>query len=486
MHLYFLAIIYIITAKGHLEVSDTEYSVRTAISILESGSLLILPPDNDAVSNFPESGNLQKIFSPYGIGLALIFIPFVIVSKILCWLTGLELRILLDFLLSFYNIPFALMGLYFFQRITTQLGAPRSKSIMITLCLGISTCYWKYTVTDFSEIVQVCFLLASIFTILDNKDKMWKELSFFYSFLVLIKLTYFVFFPFLIILFLTENIRNKKSIIINNFLKSCTYIVPTCIFIALLNFFRFSNVFESGYGSAIQFSKDYLIRDWFGYLCSYERGVLTFNPILFLTLAGLFFIPHQYKKSITIISLTALIWYFTMCFWVSWQGGYCWGNRLLTPIVPLLLLPLVFLDFNTLWSKILFALTLIGSTIIQFAASFTKVHEIIEIKLNILQLTEQIPHSQLWRGIELFFHKLKSPDAEYLASSFGIENTEVINLTSFSTFHGFNLWIVHLLNHLGLSTNSHFAGILLLTVITLLCISLFVILLTSNRFINID
>ena len=467
-----LGLIYLLTAKGHIEIVDTEYSIRTALSIVENGSLLIQPPDGNAVQNFPLPTIKEKNYSPYGIGLSLIFIPFVLFSKILVWLTGIDLRILLDFILSFYNIPFAILGLYFFQKIALQLGATRNKSIFMTVCLAIGTCYWKYTVSDFSEIAQSCLILGVIYSILDRNKNMWKNLSFYYSFLVLIKLTYFIYLPFLFVYFLFENIRNKGSIILLNFLKSCTYIVPTCIFIALLNFFRFSNIFESGYGSAIKFSIDFLIRDWFGYLCSYERGVLTFNPILFLSLAVLFFIPHQYKKSITIIGLTALIWYFTMCFWVSWQGGYCWGNRLLTPIVPLLLLPLVFLDFNKMLNKIFLALALIGSTTIQVAASFTKIHEIIEIKLSIQRFTEQVPLSQLWRGIELFFLKVKSPNAEYLASNFGVDINQVVSLRNFDTFHGYNLWLVHLLNHFDLKKFTHPAGIVILFITITLCFTL--------------
>jgi hypothetical protein len=173
-----------------------------------------------------------------------------------------------------------------------------------------------------------------------------------------------------------------------------------------------------------------------------------------------------------------------MCFWISWQGGYCWGNRLLVPIVPLLLLPMVFLKIDKVWKKILLFLTLTASTIIQLVGSFTKIHEIIEIKVRIKELTDQNPESQLWRAIDLFFLKIKSPNAEYLASSFGVENTEVINLTSFSTFHGFNLWFVHLLNHIGLNTYSHYAGILLLLIILALCLLLFRISLTNNRLIS--
>lgn len=448
---------------------------------MENGALLIQPPDIRAVQNFPEIENLEKIYSPYGIGLSLIFIPFVLISKILALFTGIELKMILDFILSFYNIPFAILGLYFFQKITHLLGASKMKSILMTVCLALGTCYWKYSVTDFSEITQSCLLLGIIFAILSKNSKKWFVLSFLYSCLVLLKLTYFIFLPFLLIYFVIENPNAKSKSFKKNFLKSCSFIVPSCLSIAIFNLLRFDDIFESGYGSVIKFSFEFFIRDWFGYLFSYERGILSFNPILIISLVGVFYTPTKYKKSIMIIGLTALIWYATMCFWVSWQGGYCWGNRLLTPIVPLLLIPLVFLNFNTVLSKIILALTLIGSMIIQFAASFTKIHEIIEIKLRIQHVTEQVPHSQLWRGLELFLHKLKSPNAEYLASNFGVDVNEVINLKSFETFHGFNLWVVHLLNHFDLERYSHFIGIAILFITIGLCFSLFGILLSNTR-----
>ena len=208
-HIWILTFVYLITAKGHIEISDTEFSIRTALSIIESGSFLIEPPDslNEAavkylrsISNIPNTPGTQgKIYSAYGIGLSIIFIPFVLVGKTLSHLTGLDLRLILNFILSFYNIPFAVLGLYFFQNITIQLGASKAKSIFMTICLGIGTCYWKYTVTDFSEISQSCILLGMIYTILKRDRRMWYKLSFCYSFLIILKLTYLVILPLLLI-----------------------------------------------------------------------------------------------------------------------------------------------------------------------------------------------------------------------------------------------------------------------------------------------
>ena len=482
-HLWILTFVYLITAKGHIEIVDTEYSIRTALSIIENGSFLIEPPDSlnepavrylRSLSDTPITPETQgKIYSAYGIGLSLIFIPFVLASKILSYFTGIDLRLILNFTLSFYNIPFAILGLYFFQNITLQLGASKVKSIFMTICLGIGTCYWKYTVTDFSEISQSCILLGIIHTILKRDKNMWYKVSLGYSCLILLKLTYVIFLPLLLIFFINRNLYQFRKSCLTNFFKSCSFFIPTCIAISFLNFTKFGNIFETGYGNTIKFSTSYFIRDCLDYLFSFDRGILTFNPILIFSFMGIFCAPIQYRKSLWIVGIISFVWYLTMCFWVSWQGGFCWGNRLLVPIIPLLLLPMVFLKFDSILSKILFPLTLLGSIIIQFAGSFTKVHEIILIKIKIQELTDQFPHSQLLRGLELFYHKLRSPNAEYIISEFGTKSTEMINLTSYNTFHGFNLWIVHFLNHAGFKNYSFGVGILVLVFVIFFCVKPF-------------
>ena len=468
-----IAIVYILTAKGHLEISDTEYSVRTAIAILENGDLLIEAPDHEATANFPATGIKNKVYSPYGIGLSLIFIPFALAGKAISYVSNFDQRHIIDFILSFYNISFALLGLYFFKRIIIHLGSSEKRAIVMMVALGIGTSFWKYTVTDFSEITQACCMLGVIYNITKRVDKKWLHISFWYALLFTIKLTYLIYLPLLFIYFIIDNRKFKKKIIATNFFIASTYALPAFIIIASLNHYRFNNVFESGYGDTINFSFEFMKRDWFGYLISTERGIFSFNPLGFIAIAGIIFVPCEKKAEIYIIGIVVLVWYLTMCFWSSWQGGYCWGNRLLVPIIPFLLIPLTFIPFNNFLSKLLFAATFLVSVSIQIAASFTKIHEIIEIKLRIQEVTEQSPSSQLYRGIELFFHKFKTSKAEYLASDFGVQSTEVINLTKYDTFHGFNLWFVHLLNHLGFRTLSHWAGMTVLILTILMCIALF-------------
>ena len=95
--LFLLAILLFLTAKGHLEIIDTDYSVRTAIAIIEDGSLLIVPVDPRVVHRFPEIDGTDKIYSQYGIGLAIIFIPLVILGKLIAFFTSIDQRVFIDF-----------------------------------------------------------------------------------------------------------------------------------------------------------------------------------------------------------------------------------------------------------------------------------------------------------------------------------------------------------------------------------------------------
>ena len=374
---------------------------------------------------------------------------------------NIDQRIVTDFLLSFYNLPFAILGLYYFKRILTSLGSKENKAVLLTIILGLGTSFWKYTVTDFSEITQACCLLAIVFHIINKSEKQWLHISFWYSALILIKLTYLIFFIPLLTLFIIENKKEKYTHFIKKFLHSSAYTLPCCCFIGLLNYLRFNNVLESGYGSTINFSFEFFKRDWFGYLISADRGIFSFNPICLISFFGIFFIPTKAKFNCLIIFFIVLIWYLTMCFWSSWQGGYCWGNRLLIPILPLLIIPIVFLPINKLFNKILLFSVVMLSIIIQFAGSFTKIHEIIEINLKIQEVTDYPANHQLYLGLDLFFHKLMSSEPVYSVSRFGIKSNELIELSSYNTFHGFNLWLVHFLNYLGFKNHLYWVGVML-------------------------
>ena len=58
-----IALLYLLSAKGHMEVIDTEYSVRTAKAMIEHGSMRIEPVDKDFLAISVNPSVDGKIYS---------------------------------------------------------------------------------------------------------------------------------------------------------------------------------------------------------------------------------------------------------------------------------------------------------------------------------------------------------------------------------------------------------------------------------------
>ena len=310
--LSFVFIVLFLSAKGHLEIIDTEYSVRTAIALVEDGSMLIDLVCDAALDIAHPIKGTDKIYSQYGLGLVVIFLPIVIVGKLISVVLAIDQRIIIDFLISFYNIPFALLGLYFFKSIYIRLGISKSTACSCTVILFCCTGFWKYSVTDFSEITQVAFLLGAINSLLLEKSSKWKHVSFWLALLVMMKLIYVLLLPiFFLYSIWSETEKISAKIINNRFSNFCLFLLPTGLFLAFMNHIRFGSVFETGYGSqATLFSFEFFRRDWFDYIFSMQRGILPFNPILLFSTIGWFFLPNKNRKFFFIIMTLKKLYFY--------------------------------------------------------------------------------------------------------------------------------------------------------------------------------
>jgi hypothetical protein len=464
--LLWIALLFLLSAKGHLEIIDTEYSVRTALAIIEQGSMLIDVVDPLFLEIAPQVEGTDKIYSQYGLGLAFLFLPIVLTGKVLASLGGIEQRLCIDFLLSFYNIPFAILGLWFFRSILLKLGASTKHANAFMLILAISTAYWKYSVTDFSEITQAAFLLGALHSMIGDNMHKWRKISFWCSLLVAMKLAYVVLLPLFALYAWLGKTDDSIKARVNKLVDFSIYLIPLGLLLAMANYLRFGNILETGYGSqGSSFSFSYFQRDWFDYVFSTQRGILPFNPVLLATLPAWFAIPQKHRRLFLLIISICICWYVLMCFWQSLQGGYCWGNRLLVPIIPLLMLPLAFLNFKLPGTRFALWLLVSVSVLIQLATVATKIHECSVLRNEITQATGLETPNQLPSTLRLFTSKLFHSEPIYAASEVGVPSDERISLLKFDSFYGFNFWPVHLLNYLKLDSAIAFAGNFILIVI---------------------
>ena len=465
--LAWIGLIFFFTAKGHLEIIDTDYSVRTALAIIEEGSMLIEAVDPAVLENVPKVDGTDKIYSQYGLGLVVLFLPVVLAGKAMASLVQIDQRIPIDFLLSFYNVPFAILGLWFFRSILLRLKATPNKANLAVVLLATTTAYWKYSTTDFSEITQTAFLLGALNAFLDPSPKKWRKISLWCALLVAIKIVFVLLLPIFAAFAWLEGTKDKEAKrTFSRLFDFCIFLIPVGLLLAAANYLRFGNPMETGYGSeASSFSWEFFQRDWFDYLFSTQRGILPFNPILLMALPGWFLVPLEHRSFAKLCFGLLVTWFLVMCFWKSYQGGWCWGNRLLVPILPIIFIPFAFVSIKSPASKSILLFLTLASSGIQLAAACTKTHECSVLRNQIATTTNLGTPNQLPSTLCLFLHKLGDATPRYPASVLGVSSENIIDLSSYGSFVGLNLWPIHALKFLGQNSLCHGGSLAMLTLL---------------------
>ncbi len=84
-----------------------------------------------------------------------------------------------------------------------------------------------------------------------------------------------------------------------------------------------------------------LLEGGWGLLFSARHGLLATAPVLALALTGVPRLLRQQPLRGGVLAAAFLLLYLLAAAWKDWQGGYCYGPRLLVPVIPLLGIALV-------------------------------------------------------------------------------------------------------------------------------------------------
>jgi hypothetical protein len=436
--LFICLVIYIFSAKGYVAVPDTDYSIETAEAIVERGQLDI-PYGEGETLKAPDG----RSYSKFGIGLPLYFVPIVVAGNGLSRMTGLPAQEMIGFLVSFANIPFAILALFFFAKLLRLFGIAEVQAGLLLVGLGLGTLTWPYAVFDFSEAMQMGLLMLAVYGVTRRSNPAIVAAGAAFAWLVLVKLIYVVFLPAFAIYLLTrpEELRHRLRI-----LALFTFpLIVACGFLSWLNVVRFGSAFESGYGSeARQFIPSQMWTTVPKFLGSLETGIFVYCPILILGVLGWweFFKRRRAEAALCLAFIIGnFIW--ATSWWAWGEGWTWWGPRLLVPTIPLWFLPCAFL-FQGARSRrrlVLFALVTLIAIITQIPGVLVKDQEIETIKFGMLTAAEQkaAPSDYVMAYI-LLEHKLVLRNEVYRISEFGIPGNRELNLTGYRTFQGLNLW----------------------------------------------
>jgi len=429
-------LVYLISAKGNLEVEDTRYSVETAQAIL-SGHLAI-PYSQDYTLRGPDGASYSK----YGIGLALYYVPWVAVSNTVLRVVHRPSLELTTFLLSFANIPFALLTLILFNKLLKLFAVAGVSTWLLPLALGLGTLAWHYAVSDCSEEMQMCFLLMTVYGVVRGTSRAIVLAGVGFAALFLVKLLYVAFLP-LFLCYLLARTGDLRGRIRNAALFAFPFVLAGGA-VGWLNAVRFGNPLESGYGNeAHRFFPSQIWHTVPLLLGSLDKGLFIFSPILVIGLFGWRQFASRYRREALLCGGLLLCNLLLAGAWYEWAGGWSWGPRFLVPLVPLWLLPAAFwLEREPSRARYwIFVAWMLASILVQIPGVVVKDNEIQIIKQK--QLTEQeraSAPSDYVTACLLLWHKLGGRNEIYRAADFHAPSDRELDLTRYSTFNGLNVW----------------------------------------------
>ncbi len=433
---------YFLTAKGNIEISDTYFSVQTAKAIVTNHSFSAQGCRPGYCYQSKADG---KLYSRFGLGLAFIFTPFVLLSKFLAPLTNLPPDHLTYFLISFYNIFFGAGASVIMFYAARFFGNSNRDSLIMALLLGFGTFCWRYSVWDFSETAQMFFLFLSVYCALKNSFKSLSLGGLSFGCLILLKALYMVYLPIFLFYILAKNRQSLKDALLHSGLFLLIVLIGFG-FILYLNYIRFGEFLEFGYG--LEVNNFFLsgIKEHSARLVYWlDKGVFIYNPLFALGILGYFKLAKQFRKETLFFIAIILLNFLLTSMWYGWHGGSSWGPRYLVPLAPLWLIP-CFVFFNKKGAvKIILISLIFISLLIQGLSILAGNHEYLTIcSANGEEGMKKGMPAQITGSIILLKHKIMKKDSVYSLSEFGINSDTKVDTSILPPrYKGFDLWYLN-------------------------------------------
>ncbi len=311
-------------AKEAFYSSDEMFYFRLTQSLAERRSLEIEP-------------YLDHTHSKYAPGQSIAGIPCYILGKlVLAFFPRLSNPDVL--LLVFVHLTNVLIGALLcavFYRFGRDLGYGQAASLGGALTLGLATTFLPFSKQYFADPLAALFLLLTVrYIFLCSKEGADKAFiaGLYFGAGILTKIDMGLLLIPLAIALIYEKKDFKKRMIY--FAGGMT---PFAFLILLYNHLNYGNAWSPGYERQAFVSP--FFSGVFGLLFSPSRGLFNFSPSILLFFFGLKSFKQKFPGLFILCILLILGKIAILAKWFSWQGGWCWGPRLLLPIIPLLMLP---------------------------------------------------------------------------------------------------------------------------------------------------
>lgn len=359
-----------------MQSEDILPSVFTSISVVQNGTLYLNEYYEMMISKYPQPDDpsltpfyLRKVGENYitafplmssVVSLPITFL-YLFFDKSISW----ESIYLISHMSGSFIV--ALSSTLVFYLFYNLLKSSLKKSLLLTFIFSfctinlplISQGLWQHGT------VQLFLILSVIYYLKNNPFLLFLSLGLGVLSRPTSALALFVFGIFL-------TIHNKKRIYPQFDFKYWTkafvgILIPTLFFVFYNNIY-YQSITNQGYSSQLENSwSGNFPESFIGMFLSPSKGVLIYSPILILSLVG-FYYGYKKHELVRISFWIVLIHCLVLSKWKHWYGGYGFGYRMVSDVIPFFIVPIWYLiesHYEKL-KKILFLLMGI-SFLIQFS-----------------------------------------------------------------------------------------------------------------------
>ncbi len=447
------ALIYGITAPGHMQTGDNRSELATAQSIVDRGDFTVRPNQPNVYVPYVFS-NDGLPYAPYGIAASVVLIPAVLIGNLAdcpdqpggC---PESVQHTTEFAASFVCGVLAALAVVVLFLFALDLGASLTAAVAVALVFGFATIEWPYAHDAYDTGPATLFILLCLFSLhrgLKRKQAGWLAMSgAAIGLAILTRIPAVVFLP-VFGLYLLAGVRTEGR---QGALTSvAAWSGPVAIAFAVAgwyNWVRFGTPFDGGQSriGGATFSTP-LTTGVFGQLLSPGKSIFLFSPPLLVGLAAFpAFLRKNFALGVAIVSAAVIniLFYGT---YSEWSGDYAWGARYLVPLTGLLLLPAgnVLSRWRNLSRPVRAGIAACGVTGIAVQVLGVSIDYLHQMLLERFQGVDprtywSLPYSAIWRHA-LAFGQILGGNAPYPSDQVPMDVT--LGLPQFTTF---DFWWVY-------------------------------------------
>lgn len=347
------ALVYAVTAPGHMQTGDNRAELAVAESIVARGDFTVGPAPPFVFIPYVSSTDGVP-YASYGIGASIVLLPAALIGTLAdCPGHGCPASVqhATDFAASFVGAFFAALAVTVLFLFALDLGAGIKSAVALALLFAFATIEWAYAHDAYDIGPASALALLALFTLhrgLQRNHGGWIVASgCAMGFAVLTRLPIAVFLPvFGGYLLISVTLVGARAQL---WREAVTYVLewgaPIALSLAVMgwyNWSRFGSPLNGGQGGngEIAFSTP-LLTGLMGQLVSPGKSLLLFSPPLLIGVAALpAFMRRHVGLGLVILSAAAINLVFFGRYY-EWAGDYAWGPRYTVPLTGLLLLPAI-------------------------------------------------------------------------------------------------------------------------------------------------